>query len=158
MPKMAEKPTKIVHRYESWRGTAEHLAALGRSLAEEFDRAKQKAKEKANIDLDNFLRHSRVEYEQDLRTKAGLQPGVTLSPDLQLELASEVLRAETYREQRRAENEQLVDRGTRLSFGYTAKSGHSLTSSSPEFSRVSRTKMGFRCAVGCSRRRQRTYQ
>lgn len=75
---MAEKPTKIVHRYKSWRGTAKYLAGLGRSLAEGVDRAKQRAKEKANIDLGNFLRHSRVEYEQNLRIKAGLQPGATL--------------------------------------------------------------------------------
>ncbi len=127
------KPTKIVHRYESWRGTAKHLVELAQALVLEIERARKNAKEKADKDTDAFLQDSRIQFEQNLRTRAGLPPGTALPPNLQTELANAVLRAEAYRDQRRSENEQLITQSTKVSFGYVESTGHSLTSSSPVF-------------------------
>jgi hypothetical protein len=130
---MALKPTKMTFRYESWRGSSTDLVEIAHVIKGEIDRAVEISIARGNEELEAFLAKSRTEFEQTLRAKASLKPPDPLPANLQAELTQAIARAEDYRRQRRTENEQSVRANISLIFGYTDRSGHLISSQSPDF-------------------------
>jgi hypothetical protein len=129
---MLLKPTKMTLRYESWRGAPTHLVEIAKVIMDEIDRAVKISIAQANEDLEAFLAKSRTEFEQTLRAKGNLKPTDPLPTNLQVEMTEGEARATDFRQRRRKEIESLKTNAF-LVFGYTDKSGHLISSQSPDF-------------------------
>ncbi len=128
-----EKPTKIAYPYDSWRGTTAQLVEIARAVQDEIERAVEAAKRNLDEEIDKQHVEWLAQNERDIRGKFILPPSVSLSPAAQAERAQAILIAENYKIQRKQGNLDLVRGATRLTFGYTDRSGRRLTSKDPTF-------------------------